>query len=186
MGHDIKIELELNQEEYADDDGSQSDKRSSNQSHELQSRPENSNHADMCTPNFEFSIWEPYKDVSKCPPSSYQDFRHLETFEQMEKLLNNQVSKPVLFDLQNSWLKGEQYAHILQNQDRYCKIFGIQKYDQKQHPESIYIDPQGKFRHYLSIFYLQTVFFTSWKDRPSARTLAFLGWAFARSSNGRR
>ena len=62
----------------------------------------------------------------------------------MDRLLNNQVSKPILFDLQNSWLKGEQYAHILQNQDHYCQTFGVMKYDSKQHPESIYIDPQGK------------------------------------------
>jgi hypothetical protein len=47
----------------------------------------------------------------------------------------------MLFDLQNTWLKGEQYAHILQNQDRYCQTFGVKKYDQKMHPESIYIDP---------------------------------------------
>ena len=32
----------------------------------------------------------------------------------------NEEGRPVLFDLQNTWLKGEQYAHILQNQDRYC------------------------------------------------------------------
>jgi len=63
----------------------------------------------------------------------------------MDLLINGRVEKPLLFDLQNSWLKGEQYAHILQNQDRYCQVFGIHKYEQKQHPESIYIDPQGKY-----------------------------------------
>jgi hypothetical protein len=57
--------------------------------------------------------WTPYDDHIKCPPTSFQDFRNLETPEQMDKLLNNGVTKPVLFDLQNSWLKGEQYAHIL-------------------------------------------------------------------------
>ena len=64
--------------------------------------------------------WQPELDKTRCPPSSYHDFRGIDTHDQMDRLLNNQVSKPILFDLQNSWLKGEQYAHILQNQDRYC------------------------------------------------------------------
>lgn len=59
----------------------------------------------------------------------------------MERLLKCGATKPILFDLQNTWLKGEQYAHILQNQDRYCQTFGIQKYECKKHPESIYIYP---------------------------------------------
>ena len=63
----------------------------------------------------------------------------------MENILKGGTTKPILFDLQNTWLKGEQYAHILQNQDRYCQTFGIHKYDYKQHPESIYIDPKGKY-----------------------------------------
>jgi hypothetical protein len=86
--------------------------------------------------------WQPYKDEATCPPSSYFDARTVENNgEKMERVLKGGVNKPILFDLQNTWLKGEQYAHILQNQDRYCKVFGIQKYECKQHPESIYIDP---------------------------------------------
>lgn len=31
----------------------------------------------------------------------------------MENILKGGTTKPILFDLQNTWLKGEQYAHIL-------------------------------------------------------------------------
>jgi hypothetical protein len=44
----------------------------------------------------------------------------------MERILKGgSGGKPILFDFQNMWLKGEQYAHILQNQDHYCKTFGV-------------------------------------------------------------
>jgi len=52
-------------------------------------------------------------DPVKCPMNSYLDFRGMENSSQMDQLLNGYVDKPILFDLQNSWLKGEQYAHIL-------------------------------------------------------------------------
>lgn len=67
----------------------------------------------------------------------------------MERVLKGGAGKPILFDLQNTWLKGEQYAHILQNQDRYCHVFGVQKYGQKQHPESIYIDPRDGLLYFV-------------------------------------
>jgi len=59
--------------------------------------------------------WEPWADPSKCPPSTYFDARSIENGERMDRFLKGGTSKPILFDLQNSWLKGEQYAHILQN-----------------------------------------------------------------------
>ena len=81
--------------------------------------------------DFPDNKWEPYNDKQKCPLNTYYDARNLENGERMEKLLKGGTDKPLLFDLQNSWLKGEQYAHILQNQDRYCQVFGAKKYDQK-------------------------------------------------------
>ncbi len=51
---------------------------------------------------------------------------------------------PIKFDWENKWLKGEEYAHILQHMEAYCRVFSLQKYSQKQHPDSIYIEPQSK------------------------------------------
>ena len=79
--------------------------------------------------DFPDNKWEPYADKRKCPGSSFTDARGIENGERMERLLKGGTDKPLLFDLQNSWLKGEQYAHILQNQDRYCQVFGVKKYD---------------------------------------------------------
>ena len=58
--------------------------------------------------------WTPYLDTNKCPPATYADARGVENGEPMERLLKT-AGKPILFDLQNTWLKGDQYAHILQN-----------------------------------------------------------------------
>ena len=63
--------------------------------------------------DFPHSKWEPYLDEEKCPPSSYCDVRGLEISEQLDRLLKGGANKPINFDLQNTWLKGEQYAHIL-------------------------------------------------------------------------
>lgn len=51
---------------------------------------------------------------------------------------------PIKFDWENKWLKGEEYAHILQHMESYCKTFNLIKYSQKVHPDSIYIEPQSK------------------------------------------
>ena len=98
---------------------------------------------------FPHSKWEPYNDPERCPPGSYCDVRGLDISEQLDRLHKGGAKKPMQFDLQNTWLKGEQYAHILQNQDRYCQTFGVQKYDQKMHPESIYIDPQDGLLYFV-------------------------------------
>ena len=95
--------------------------------------------------DFPDNKWEPYADRNLVAPDSFVDARGLENGDRMERLLKGGTDNPILFDLQNAWLKGEQYAHILQNQDRYCQTFGIKKYEQKMHPETIYIDPLGKY-----------------------------------------
>jgi hypothetical protein len=48
-------------------------------------------------------------------------------------------SKPIRFDWENKWLRGDQYAHMLYNLDNYSQVFGMQKLSEKQHPENIYI-----------------------------------------------
>jgi len=80
--------------------------------------------------DFPHTKWSPQEDPISCPPHTYCDARNLENGENMERLLKGgSAGRPLLFDLQNTWLKGEQYAHILQNQDRYCQVFGVRKYD---------------------------------------------------------
>ena len=54
-------------------------------------------------------------DHTRYPPNTYFDARGIDTNDKMEKMLKGGAGKPLLFDLQNTWLKGEQYAHILQN-----------------------------------------------------------------------
>ena len=51
---------------------------------------------------------------------------------------------PIKFDTENKWLKGEQYAHILVHLENYCRLFELEKFEQKQHPDSIYTDPVSK------------------------------------------
>ena len=43
------------------------------------------------------------------------------------------------------YLLGDEYAHILQNLESYCKRFNFMKYSKKTHPECIYTDPQSNF-----------------------------------------
>ncbi len=51
----------------------------------------------------------------------------------------------IKFDWEHRWLKGEEYAHILNNMDSYCQNYQMLKFEQKTHPESIYTDPESKF-----------------------------------------
>jgi len=51
--------------------------------------------------------WEPYADKIKCPASSFFDARRVENGERMDRLLRGGSDVPILFDLQNQWLKGE-------------------------------------------------------------------------------
>lgn len=47
--------------------------------------------------------------------------------------------KPLRFDWENKWLRGDQYAHMLFNLNAYCQTFGFPRNDAKQHPENIYV-----------------------------------------------
>lgn len=47
--------------------------------------------------------------------------------------------KPIRFDWQHRWLKGEEYAHIIKYMDSYCDTFSIDKFTPKTHPECIYV-----------------------------------------------
>lgn len=51
---------------------------------------------------------------------------------------------PIQLDWQNRWLKGDEYAHILNRIDKYCDVFDLKRFNQKTHPESIYIKPESK------------------------------------------
>lgn len=55
------------------------------------------------------------------------------------------LGKPLRFDWENKWLRGDQYAHMLNNIDMYCRVFSMQKLGEKQHPENIYIQPESKW-----------------------------------------
>ncbi|CDW72180.1 UNKNOWN [Stylonychia lemnae] len=56
---------------------------------------------------------------------------------------------PIELDWQNRWLKGEEYAHILNRIDKYCEVFKLLKYSQKTHPESIYIQPENGMIYFV-------------------------------------
>jgi len=42
--------------------------------------------------------------------------------------------RPIYFDWENRWLKGEEYAHILERMDRYCDTFNLSRFEPKTHP----------------------------------------------------
>jgi hypothetical protein len=54
------------------------------------------------------------------------------------------TNRPLRFDWENKWLRGDQYAHMLNNIDGYGQAFGMPKLAEKQHPENIYLEPQSK------------------------------------------
>jgi hypothetical protein len=55
------------------------------------------------------------------------------------------------FDWENKWLKGEEYAHILNNLDIYCKDYNLVKFPAKTHPSSIYTEPQSRVTQEFSL-----------------------------------
>ena len=71
----------------------------------------------------------------------YHDARALPD-DQLRSLLTG--PKPLRFDWENKWLRGDQYAHMLNNIDAYCAAFGMAKHGEKQHPENIYTQPESK------------------------------------------
>lgn len=54
------------------------------------------------------------------------------------------MQRPLRFDWENKWLRGDQYAHMLNNIELYSRAFGMQRLGEKQHPENIYIQPESK------------------------------------------
>lgn len=54
------------------------------------------------------------------------------------------TNRALRFDWENKWLRGDQYAHMLNNIDVYKEAFGMPKLAEKQHPENIYLEPQSK------------------------------------------
>ena len=53
-------------------------------------------------------------------------------------------SLPIRFDWENKWLRGDQYAFMLNHIDAYKTTFGMPKLGPKQHPENIYVQPESK------------------------------------------
>lgn len=76
--------------------------------------------------------------------SKYTDCRCLEDEDQIRQMLKQ--PKPLRFDWENKWLRGDQYAHMLYNLDNYCQVFGMQKLTEKHHPENIYVQPESKYK----------------------------------------
>jgi len=76
------------------------------------------------------------------PASNFIDSRYLEDDEEQRKAFRG--SKPIRFDWENKWLRGDQYAHMLYNLDNYSSVFGMQKLGEKTHPENIYVEPKSK------------------------------------------
>jgi len=53
------------------------------------------------------------------------------------------------YDWENKWLKGEEYAHMLNNLDAYCKSFNLDKLSTKTHPPSIYTEPKNGMIYFV-------------------------------------
>lgn len=73
----------------------------------------------------------------------YTDCRQGEHEDVSAQLLRS--NKPLRFDWENKWLRGDQYAHMLHNLDNYMRVFGMEKLAEKQHPENIYTQPISKY-----------------------------------------
>jgi len=52
---------------------------------------------------------------------------------------------PIRFDWENRWLKGDEYAHILEHRHDYSEVFDLKTFSPKSHPECIYTSPESKF-----------------------------------------
>ena len=60
-------------------------------------------------------------------PTNYVDCRYaLENEDFLSRKFPGHL--PFRFDWENKWLRGEQYAHMLQNIDSYCGVFGMKKF----------------------------------------------------------
>jgi hypothetical protein len=59
----------------------------------------------------------------------YFDSRNITDDDVQRQLLRTNL--PVRFDWENKWLRGDQYAHMLNNIDAYQAAFGMQKMREK-------------------------------------------------------
>lgn len=66
----------------------------------------------------------------------YYDARNVDDEDLTRHLMRGNL--PLRFDWENKWLRGDQYAHMLNNIDAYRATFAMPKLGEKQHPENIY------------------------------------------------
>lgn len=86
---------------------------------------------------FELSPDFPLQPLFTDEGIQYYDSRNVTDDEILKQLLRS--SFPVRFDWENKWLRGDQYAHMLNNIDAYYAAFGMAKMREKEHPENIYV-----------------------------------------------
>lgn len=67
----------------------------------------------------------------------------------MEKRIDNRAEEIVEFDWDNKWLKGEEYAHMLNHIDKYCQFFHLIKVPSRCHPYDIYKKPMNGFIYFM-------------------------------------
>ena len=67
--------------------------------------------------------------MNAADPNMFIDVRSVEDEEFVRKALVG--PKPLRFDWENKWLRGDQYAHMLRNIDTYCSTFGMLKMGEK-------------------------------------------------------
>ena len=53
-------------------------------------------------------------------------------------------NKPLKFDWEGKWLRGDQYEHMLKHIDAYSRAFGMEMLPYKTHPDNIYLEPISK------------------------------------------
>jgi hypothetical protein len=64
--------------------------------------------------------------------------------EEALRVLVATEDRPIRFDWENRWLKGEEYAHILERMENYCEAFSLKRFEPKTHPQSIYTAPESR------------------------------------------
>jgi len=68
------------------------------------------------------------EEEEKLEPGSYVDATNVNE-EVLRRLLT--TNRPLRFDWENKWLRGDQYAHMLNNIDAYGDAFGMPKLAEK-------------------------------------------------------
>jgi hypothetical protein len=108
--------------------------------------------------------------------------KFLDGVNQSEESLQNFLKGdiPIKFDWANRWLKGDEYAHILNRIEEYCETFAFLKFTPKTHPECIYLQPQSK----LNFDNVQMVLFILSEALQLDLILGFQDSLTKRNSNG--